>query len=358
LNLTRYLAGELTRDELTLHSAEWYAENNITLMRDVEATGIDLPRKYMILSNGDVLTFDTLILATGSEPVMPPFPGVDRANVTALRTIDDADRLILACGQGKKFVCVGGGMLGLEAAGALASRGEDVTVVEVMPWLMPRQLNRRAAELFQENIQTIGIKLYAGVKVKEITGNRTVDGVTLDNGTNLPADVVVISAGVKVDTEIIKEAGIKTNNGIVVDAAMKTDHPFVYAAGDAAEFNGAMYGTWGPSQGQGTIAGMNASGSKADFSAIPRSNTLKVLGINLFSIGTVNPMPEGAVLIEEMSAGHYTGLVFIGEVLVGGLLLGDTTLSTLIKKAVEGMKVIPQKTIRAGVLAVLDFLKT
>jgi len=131
----------------------------------------------------------------------------------------------------------------------------------------------------------------------------------------------------------------------------------VYAAGDAAEFNGAMYGTWGPSQGQGTIAGMNASGSKADFSAIPRLNTLKVLGINLFSIGPVNPMPEGAFMVEEMSAGHYTGLVFTGEVLVGGVFLGDTTLSTVIKKAVEGKKVIPQKTIQAGLAAIIDFLR-
>ncbi|NMB54671.1 MAG: FAD-dependent oxidoreductase [Leptolinea sp.] len=335
LNLTRYLAGEVEKDQMILHPADWYRDHAIDLLTGVEVTGIDVPRKYVILSNGEAAAYDRLILATGSKPIIPPFPGADRNNVTALRTIEDADLILNACGQGKKFVCIGGGILGLEIAGALAARREDVTVLEIQPWLMPRQLNENAAMFFKKNVESHGIRVFTGVRIKEITGEKYVTGILLEDGKKLPADLAIISAGVQVDTGIVKEAGIKTNHGIVVDAEMKTDTPAIYAAGDAAEINGLLYGTWGPSQGQGTIAGLNVIGRRTDFSTVPRSNTLKVMGINLFSIGEINPIPHGALVQETGQGEKYTCLVFNRNRLVGAILLGDTSGSAAIKKLIE-----------------------
>jgi nitrite reductase (NADH) large subunit len=358
LNLTRYLAGEITAEKLILHPAEWYIENKIELRTATEATAIDLQKKEVTLQDGKTISFDILILALGASPFVPPFAGANKVNVTTLRTLEDADFILSACQPGAKFVCIGGGLLGLETAGALARRGVDVTVLENQSWLMPRQLNETAARLFQENISALGIHLITGVKVKEITGLDKVTGVLLDDGTLLPADVVVISAGVRPNTELVRKAGIQTNQGIIVDAEMKTGNPAVFAAGDAAEFTGIVYGTWGPSQGQGAIAGMNASGRRADFAAIPRSNTLKVLGTNLFSIGPVNPSPEGSILREDRQGSHYTGLVFLHNRLIAAILLEDISLSAAVKKVVEEKIALPEDLIiQPDMKSLIEFIK-
>jgi len=143
-----------------------------------------------------------------------------------------------------------------------------------------------------------------------------------------------------------------------VDAEMKTGNPAVFAAGDAAEFTGTVYGTWGPSQGQGTIAGMNASGRRADFTAIPRSNTLKVLGTSLFSIGPVNPAPEGSIVLEEIDDSCYTGLYFLQNKLVGAILLGDISLSAAVKKVVEDKIILPEELlIQSDIKSLFEFIK-
>jgi nitrite reductase (NADH) large subunit len=346
LNLTRYLAGEITKQKLDLHPEEWYGEHSIDLKRGVDVTEIDLAKKTVMLSNREKITFDILILATGSSSFIPPIMGADKKNVFALRTSEDADRILDACQHGKKFICIGGGLLGLETAGALAKHGVDVTVLENQPWIMPRQLNKTAAKLLEETINLMGIHLQTGKEIKEITGSLAVDGVLLANGTRVPGDVVVISAGVRPNVGLARKAGLAAKQGILVDAEMKTSNPAVFAAGDVAEYEDIVYGTWGPSQGQGTIAGMNASGRRVDFSVVPRSNTLKVLGINLFSIGPVNPPPQGAV-IRELDQGHrYIYLAFVQNRLVGSILLGDITFSTSIKMMIENKLELPEEAIQ------------
>lgn len=335
LNLTRYLAGEITREKLVLHPENWYGEHSIDLKRGVDVTEIDLAKKIVILSNREIVTFDILILATGSSSFIPPIIGADKKNVFALRTSADADLILEACQQGKRFICIGGGLLGLETAGALAKHGVDVTVLENQPWLMPRQLNQIAARLLEEIILSMGIHIKTGKEIKEITGSQAVDGVLLADGTRVPGDVVVISAGVRPNVGLARKAGLASNQGIRVDAEMKTSNPAVFAAGDVAEYEDTVYGTWGPSQGQGTIAGMNASGRRVDFSAVPRSNTLKVLGVNLFSIGQVNPPPQGAVVRELKQGKQVVFLAFLQNRLTGAILLGDITFSSAIKTIIE-----------------------
>jgi nitrite reductase (NADH) large subunit len=333
LNLTRYLAGEIGMEHFDLHSESWYAANNIRLVCGTELKSIDLDAKKLTLDDGSTLNFDRLVLATGARPFLPPVPGNQRGGVTTLRTRRDAES-ILAESRGKSTVCIGGGILGLETAGALARQGVLVTVLENQAWLMPRQLNHRSARIFQTQIEKLGITVLANAKVRELDGNGSARAVLLDDGTSLPASYVIFSAGVRANTTLAAQAGLAVKQGILVDDTMRTSHPDVFAAGDAVEHAGILYGTWLPAQTQGAVAGIAAVGHNAGFRALPRSNTLKVLGIDLFSIGKIEPS-AGDVMIEAEGNGSYTSFLFEDNALAGAILLGDTSASAEVKKAVE-----------------------
>ena len=335
LNLTRYLAGELTADQLDLYPESWYAEKGINLLRNTELAGIDLEKKEAVLKNAQRIPFDKLILTVGASPFVPPFQGAGRKNVKTLRTRQDADDILAACQGNKVCVCIGGGLLGLETAGALACRGVKVTVLENQPWLLPRQLNERAAAIFEVQVKALGISVRVGAQTKELVGDESVRGVLLEDGTLIPAEVVIISAGIRSQVALARQAGLEVKQGIVVDDTLQTSHTDVFAAGDVAEHQGMLYGIWGPSQAQGTTAGMNAAGQKIAFAKLPRSNTLKVLGVNLFSIGRISPEAGLDRVIEGEIEGKYTYFLFREGHLAGAILLGDTKLASKIKHAVE-----------------------
>jgi len=335
LNLTRYLAGEISPDQLTLHPDIWYNLHNIRLLRNITAQALDLENKELILSDESRVPFDRLVLTPGSHPFIPPFPGASRKNVTTLRTRQDADFILEACQGNRKCICIGGGLLGLETAGALARRGVDVTVLENQAWLLPRQLNETASKRFQAQVQAKGIAVRAKVNIRELAGDEAVHGVLLDDGTTLPADVVVISAGVRANIDLARQAGLEVKQGILVDSTMKTSHADIFAAGDVAEHRGMLYGLWVPSQVQGTVAGMNAAGQASEFAEIPRSATLKVLGIELFNIGVISSGAATDRAFEMEINGNYYFFVFRDNLLVGSILLGNTALSSKIKKVVE-----------------------
>jgi nitrite reductase (NADH) large subunit len=260
---------------------------------------------------------------------------VDKKNVTTLRSIQDADFILKACRTGANVVCIGGGILGLENAGGLARRGVHVTVVEDQPWLLSRQLNQKAAMIFEGYLRALGIIARTSVKTQELVGGDTVNGVLLNTGEKLPADVVVISTGVRSNVAIARAAGLNVNQGILVDDSMRTSHPDIFAAGDAAERMGSVYGTWNPALAEGMTAGSNAGGGKVTFTGLPRSNVLKVLGISLYSIGPTAPGDPSDILVEEQSDGYYTSFIFRGNLLIGSILLGDASLSGKVKKAIE-----------------------
>ena len=335
LNLTRYLAGEIGADQLSLHPDIWYNIHNIRLLRNTEARALDLGNKELHLSDGNRIPFDRLVFTVGSHPFIPPFPGAARKNVTCLRTRKDADFILAACHGSRMCVCIGGGLLGLETAGALARRGSDVTVLENQAWLLPRQLNETASHRFRAQIEAKGIKVHTKVSIRELVGNETVQGVLLEDGRTLPANVVVISAGVRSNIELARQAGLEVKQGILVDNKMKTSHPDVFAAGDVAEHRGMLYGLWNPAHTQGTIAGTNAAGQTSEFIEIPRSTTLKVLGFELFNIGVIAPDASTDIVFETELNGNYYFFVFRSNLLAGSILLGDAALSNQIKWVVE-----------------------
>ena len=335
LNLTRYLAGEIAEDQLPIHPASWYEENRIELISGAEVASMDPAACSVSLRDGRDVRYEKLVLTVGAHPFIPPFAGVHREGVSSLRSVEDAGAILDYLQPGMECVCIGGGLLGMETAGALAQRGAKVTLLEGHGWPMPRQLNRAAGRLLSEHLGEMGIALRIEARTKELVGDERVAGVLLEDDTTEPADLVVIATGVRPNSYLARRAGLEVNRGVVVDNHLVSSDPNVLAAGDVAEHHGNVYGAWGASQFQGNIAGMNAGGLAAEFGGLPRSNTLKVLGLDLLSIGQFEPEDGSFDVIENDADGKYFRLVFHEGRLVGAILLGDASAGAALKQAIE-----------------------
>lgn len=335
MNLTRYMAGELDRSRLDLHKVEWYLQNQINLILDCTVSEINPSEHTVTTSDGRIIPYDKLILTAGATPFVPPFAGKEKQGVQTVRTLDDADSILDACRDHANVVCIGGGLLGLETAGAIAARGANVTVVEALDWLLPRQLDRTGSLILQQNIEGKGIKVIVPGKTKEIVGERTVSGVLLEDGTLLPATLVVVSAGIAPNLKLGKAAGLAVNRGVLVSDHMETSDPDIYAAGDIAEHHTRVYGLWTPAKNMGTVAGKAAVGKEDVFPGDPPSAKLKVLGIDMFSIGQFATSESEDLLVAKAKEGNYASFLFREGRMIGAILLGDASLSTEVKKAVD-----------------------
>lgn len=335
INLTMYLAGSMDAENLTMHPAEWYAERNIKLLLNTVAERVDSQTQKIILEDGSELAYDTLILANGASPFVPPIKGVELEGVKTLRTLGDADAILEASQNAAKVVCIGGGLLGLEVAGAIAESGGEVVVLEAQPWLLPRQLDERASQHLQKRIEARNVRVLLNVQTEAILGNGRVEKARLADGRELPADLVVISAGVRPNLDLALSAGVEINRGIVVDRAMRASVENILAVGDVCECNGKVYGQWIPANSQGKIAGLTAVGQKGTFEDWSPAALLKVMGFNLFSIGKIAATEPDEFVIAGEKEGHYYSLLFGQGKVLGASLIGDTTPSRKIKRALE-----------------------
>ena len=338
MSLTRYLAGEVEREKLILHNQQWYLQNHITILLKTHVEAIDTELKHISLADGQKLPYDKLILASGAHPNVPPFPGRELKGVQTLRTLEDADLIMEVARSRAKVICIGGGLLGLEVAGAVARQGADVTVLEGLDWLLPRQLDAQASAILKEKIESLGIKVIVPAMTKAMHGDGKVESVELADGQVLPADLVLISTGVSANLELAKSAGLDVNRGVVVNEHMLTSNPDIFAAGDITEFQGRGYGLWIPAKNQGTIAGQNAAGNDACFLGDPPSTRLKVLGVDVFSIGQFSPSQEGDRLVSESKDGVYQSFLFREGLMIGSILLGDASMANKVKAAIEGKR--------------------
>jgi len=335
LNLTRFLADELSEDKLPIHGENWYKENRVNLIAGAEVSTISMDKKEVTFTDGRTHSYDKLILTAGAHPFIPPIPGARMEGVTTLRNLNDALYILREAKTAKSIVIIGGGILGLETAGALAKRSKGITLLENFKWLMPRQLNQTAAERLRKHVEGLGISLKVTTSVQELVGDERVAGVLLKNGETIPADLAIITTGVRSNSYLARLCGLRINRGIIVNDYMQTSDPYVYAAGDIAEHRGVVYGLWNAAQYQGSIAGMNAAGKTAEFGGIPRSNSIKVLGIDLLSIGKFEAEDGSDIIIEAEDKGKYNRFVFRDSHLVGSILYGDTAVSAGVKKAIE-----------------------
>jgi nitrite reductase (NADH) large subunit len=257
-DLIEYLAGRKSRDQLFVHGANWYGENRITLISARRIVHLHLAEHEVTLDDETVLPYDKLLLANGASPFVPPLPGADQAGVFTLRTLDDADALVARTVPDATAVIVGGGLLGLEAARALAERGAKATVVEFAGRLLPNQLDERSAEMLLEHLRTLGVTVLLSAESQEITTReRGAAGVQLKDGRFTQGDFVLFSTGVRPNVTVAREAGIATGRGVQVDDSLQTSAPDVYAAGDVVEHRGRVYGIIPPCLEQARIAAQN-----------------------------------------------------------------------------------------------------
>ncbi len=334
LNLTRFLAGEVEEGKLDLHGQSWYDSRSIELLRG-EVAQLDTDEARLELRDGRTIAYDRLVLANGAHPFLPPIAGASRQGVVALRTREDARRVLERTRPGLDCVCVGGGLLGLEVAGGLARRNVRVSVLEGFDWLLPRQLAEPAGKLLQRHLEQLGITIRCPARIAELVGDESVRAVRLEDGEELSADVVIIATGVRPNSFLARQSGIEVATGIVVDDRMQTSAPGVFAAGDVAEHRGRVYGLWPAAIEQGRVAGSNAAGGRESFSGMPPATQLKVLDVAIFSIGEITPRDGASRIVEQQSADTYLRLVCRDGTLVGANLFGDMSLAGAVRDAIE-----------------------
>lgn len=334
--LPDFLAGEVAEERLPIRPAAWYAEKGIAVHRGARVEGIDPQAGTVHLADGRTAGYDRLLLATGSSAFVPPITGVPAPGVFALRTLADA-HAIRAYAAGREYALViGGGLLGLEAARGLRTLGLKVTVVELYGWLLPRQLDQAGAAILTQIIEAAGIRVITGVATECVVEEECVARLRLKDQRVLPGEVILVSAGVRPRVDLAQAAGLAVNKGIVVDDHLRTSVEGIYAAGDAAEHNGRVYGILPAVWDQAPIAAANMAGREAVYSGTVPSTTLKVVGVDLTSIGEVMPEREGAVELRrsEPEAGRYVKLVLREGRLVGAILLGDRKRVRMLSKLV------------------------
>ena len=338
--LSPVLAGEQTLDEIVLNSWDWYKDNHITLHAGKKVVEVDRVKRIVKAddANGNVIEveYDRLLMCTGSNPFILPIPGKDLKGVIAYRDIADTNEMIDAATHYKKAIVIGGGLLGLEAANGLMLRGMDVTVVHVMPWLMERQLDDVAGKLLQKSLEDRGLKFMIGAQTQSLQGNADgrVTSIKFKDGTELPADLVVMAVGIRPNTALAESMRLHCNKGIVVNDTMQTTTDArIYSVGECAAHRGIAYGLVAPLFEQAKVAANHlAQFGIGRYVGSLTSTKLKVTGIDLFSAGEFQgkssgrPEDAGAeeIIMSDPFAGVYKKLVIKDDKLVGACLYGDT----------------------------------
>ncbi|MDD2903406.1 MAG: FAD-dependent oxidoreductase [Syntrophales bacterium] len=334
--LPEFVAGEKDVPKLIIHGLDWYEKNRLELHLDTKITGIDLPQKEVVTEKGERYRYDKLLLATGGNAFVPPIKGADAEGVFTLRTLEDARKIKEFVQKSKEVVLIGGGLLGLEAGNGLRRAGGHITVVEFFPRLLPRQMDVPGAAMLQRQMEGMGFTFYLGAATKEIRRDAGGLHVELEAGESLKADMVLISAGVRPELTLAKSLGLDIDKAVKVDDRMRTSLADIYAAGDLIEHRGRFYGIWPAAREQGKVAGAAMAGQEVEYSGTVMSNTLKVVGIDLFSAGEIDVEGTLESLVRKDEVQNtYRKLVLQDDVLVGAILLGDIHGSAEIQQAMK-----------------------
>ncbi|MFT3734672.1 MAG: nitrite reductase large subunit NirB [Rhodocyclaceae bacterium] len=326
--LSPVLAGEMTIKDIILNDLDWYKDNGITLHTGKKITTIDRKARKVVADDGTEAEYDRLLLATGSNPFILPVPGKDLPGVISYRDIADTDAMIAASSTHKHAVVIGAGLLGLEAANGLAIRGMDVTVVHIGNWIMERQLDKTAGVLLQKALEAKGMKFKLPAQTAELIAGESgrVAAVKFKDGEEIPADLVVMAAGIRPNTELAEKAGLHCNRGIVVNDTMQTYDPRIYSVGECANHRGIAYGLVAPLFEQAKVAANHiAMYGIGRYQGSVTSTKLKVTGIDVFSAGDFMG-GEGTedIVLSDPGAGVYKRVVIKQDKIVGAVMYGDT----------------------------------
>ena len=336
--LTKSIVAGLSPEQIAVTDGKWYEDNRIYQVLGKTVVSVDTEGREAVLSDGTKLHYTKLIYALGSECFIPPIEGSKLPEVVAIRRLEDTDRVQELMKGGKNAVVIGGGVLGLEAAWELKKGGLNVTVLEMAPVLMGRQLDGDFGELLKEISASAGVNIHTGVSVAAIRGEEHVAAVALADGTEFPADLVIISAGVRANTAVAQEMGLEIGRGVVVNERMETSLADVYACGDCAEYKGVNYAIWPEAAEQGRIAGANAAGEAAEYAQVPAALTFHGMNTELFAAGDCGKNPNllyKTAEFRDMSRRQYRKYYFLNDRLCGVILLGDTSLLGKMTAALE-----------------------
>ena len=336
--LTKSLVAGLEPEQIAMVDADWYEEHQVFQMLGRRVMHVDLEAKEALLDDGTKLHFTKLIYALGSECFIPPIEGSNLPEVAAIRRLSDVREVEMLMKKTKNAVVIGGGVLGLEAAWELKKAGLTVTVLEVAPTLMGRQLDESSGEHLKTIASRCGVDIRTGVTVEAIEGGDHVTGVRLKDGDVVEAGMVIISAGIRANTGLAKEMGLETKKGVVVNEWMETSVPDVYACGDCAEYHGVNYGIWPEAVEQGKTAGANATGDRVEYTPVPAGLTFHGMNTALFAAGDNGRNPNlyyKTVEFRDMGKEQYRKYYFLNNRLCGVILLGDLSQMAAMTEALE-----------------------
>ena len=327
--LSPVLAGEQTIDEIILNPLDWYAGHGIDLHLGKKVVEVNRSRRIVRAADGTEAAYDRLLLATGSNPFILPLPGKELEGVIAYRDIADTETMIEAAKTHRHAVVVGGGLLGLEAANGLMRRGMSVTVVHIAPWLMERQLDEVAGRMLQKSLEARGLRFLIGAETAALVGDAggRVRAVQFKDGSEEPAELVVMAAGIRPNTLLAEKIGLHCNRGIVVTDTMQTiTDGRIYAVGECAAHRGIAYGLVAPLFEQAKVCATHLGEfGIGRYLGSQTSTKLKVTGIDLFSAGEFmgGGTTEEIVLSDPYNS-VYKKLVVRDDKLIGACLYGDT----------------------------------
>ncbi|MEM6472123.1 MAG: FAD-dependent oxidoreductase [Planctomycetota bacterium] len=327
VNLSSYFSGR-TLDDLVLASRHWYQNNGIDLQTGRRVCEIDRSAMFVVDDHGDRYAYDHLVLATGSHAFVPPIEGSDSEGVFVYRTIDDLRAIREHCRSTKasRGAVIGGGLLGLEAAQVLMDLGLAVDVVEMAPGLMPRQLDAEESKVLEDGIREMGVSVHLVRRTKAIVsfpaGRMRLE---FENAEALSVDLLIIAAGVRPNDQLARQSGLETGEryGIVVDSELRTSDPNISAIGECVSFQDHVFGLVAPCYRMADVLAGRLGGSSETFEGADESAELKLLGIQVATLGkSIGESPGGRLLKYRSGSGYRTLLVERGRV-AGASCVGD-----------------------------------
>lgn len=329
VHLSEFFAGK-SADDLSLVAPGFFDNGNVLLKLNARAVAVDRAAKKVTVSTGEVLAYDKLVFATGSYPFVPPLPGKDRQDCFVYRTIEDLEAMLECGNRSKTGVVIGGGLLGLECAKALRDMNLATHVVEFAPRLMAVQVDDGGARVLRKKIEDLGVTVHTQKNTLEIVdGEEGTHRMRFADGSHLDADMIVFSAGIRPRDELARAAGlaIGARGGIVIDNSCLTSDPDVYAIGECAAWNGNVYGLVAPGYDMARTCARHLLGTQAEFTGADMSTRLKLMGVDVASIGDPHATAEGARCYQftDERKQVYKKIVVssCGTYLLGGVLVGD-----------------------------------
>jgi nitrite reductase (NADH) large subunit len=324
--LSPVLCGEKKFEDIVLNDDAWYAEHGITLHKGKKIVEVDRRKRVVKSEDGTTATYDRLLLATGSNPFLLPVPGKDLPGVVGFRDIWDVEVMLTAARECRHAVVIGGGLLGLEAANGLMKQGMKVTVVHLQDLLMERQLDAAAARMLKKSLEERGLQFVLHGVTKEIIGKKSAQGVVLEDGRELTADLVVMAVGIRPNIELAKKTGLYCERGIVVSDTMQSYDPSIYAVGECVQHRGQTYGLVAPLFEQAKVCANHlAHYGIARYEGSITSTKLKVTGIDLFSAGDFSGDDSTEeIVLQDAGRGMYKKVVLKDNRIRGAVMYGDT----------------------------------